>query len=175
MNGPLLVVATARPELIGRPGGWGEDHATMSTIWLEPLSRAEAERMLAELTGGVPAQVRDAILARAEGTPLFVEELLQSLIDGGVLRREGGRWTVTGPPGRLEVPPTVQAVLAARIDRLPGLRSGRSRPRRSSGARSRSARWASSSGRSRHSGCSSSATSCGVVPRESASTSSSTS
>ena len=121
VNGPLLVVATARPELIGRPGGWGEDHATMSTIRLEPLSRAEAQRMLAELTGGLPAQARDAILARAEGSPLFVEELLHSLVDGGVLRREDGGWTVTGPPGRLEVPPTVQAVLAARIDSLPGL------------------------------------------------------
>jgi tetratricopeptide (TPR) repeat protein len=65
----------------------------------------------------LPESIREVVIARAEGNPFFVEEVLRTLIDQGVLRRNGG-WTVGEVPPDLAVPDTVQAVLAARIDLL---------------------------------------------------------
>src|SRR4029450_5862437 len=66
----------------------------------------------------LPDEARVRILEAAEGTPLFVEEMLSMLIDDGVLGLEGDRWIATGDLKNLSVPPTTQALLAARLDRL---------------------------------------------------------
>ena len=68
----------------------------------------------------LPEEARNRILAAAEGTPLFVEEMLSMLIDDGSLARDGDRWVATGPLVDLRVPPTIQALLAARLDQLTG-------------------------------------------------------
>ena len=120
-TGPLLLLATARPELMGRSQPWNEGNTNVSRLWIEPLSRDEAEQMLDELAAGLPARVKEAILQRAEGNPFFVEEVLQSWIDRGVLRRTDAGFTTVDLPRRMEVPATVQAVIAARIDLLPAL------------------------------------------------------
>jgi serine/threonine protein kinase len=119
VRGPLLLVTTARPELLDRSPGWGAARGSASRLWLEPLSGTEAEQMLADLAGDLPGTVRDLVLKRAEGNPFFVEEVLGSLLDQGVLRREDGRWVASKVPATLEIADSVQGVIGARIDLLP--------------------------------------------------------
>jgi class 3 adenylate cyclase len=121
VRGPLLLLTTARPELERGRAPWGGRDGNTTSIWLEPLASADAENMLdTMIPGGLSARLRDAIVERAEGNPFFVEELVGTLIDEGVLQRENGHWAVRDLPQEIVVPDTVQAVLAARIDRLPG-------------------------------------------------------
>ena len=117
-RGPLLVLATARPELVHTRPTWGRGREA-DTLWLEVLSSSDAARMVDELVPAVlPAAVRRVIVERAEGNPFFVEELVRTLIDQGVLERLNGGWTARDLPDDFVVPDTVQAVLAARIDLL---------------------------------------------------------
>lgn len=119
VSGPLLLVATARPELLDTRPGWGGARRAASTIELEPLSPEDAGRMLDELLAvELAASERDVIVGRAEGNPFFVEELLATLIDQGVLERVDGRWQVGDLPAGFAVPDSVQTVLAARMDLL---------------------------------------------------------
>jgi DNA-binding SARP family transcriptional activator len=117
---PLLIVCTARTELLDDRPGWGGGRVNARTILLEPLSEDEAEQLMDNLLGesDLPPIVRDYIVGAAEGNPLFLEEFLASLVDRDVLRHEGGTWTTQELPA-LAVPPSIQALLAARIDRLP--------------------------------------------------------
>ena len=95
--------------------------ATPPRSLLEPLSLEDAGRLtslLLEVDDMAP-EVRQRILERAEGNPFFLEEILRQLIDEGLVIREGARWrALTG--ARVEIPDSVHAVLAARIDLLPG-------------------------------------------------------
>ncbi len=117
-RGPLLLLATARPELLRSRPGWGARlHGT--TVELEALSREDAELMLDELLGGVlPPGLREVVTKRAEGNPFFVEEVLGTLIDVGLLTEEGDTWSLRELPEDFTVPDTVQAVVAARVDLL---------------------------------------------------------
>ncbi|MBA2461623.1 MAG: AAA family ATPase, partial [Actinobacteria bacterium] len=116
----LLLVATARPELLDRRPGWGGGRRNAITLALEPLSREESARLLGGLVDApVPARLRRLLLERAEGNPFFLEELLATLIDRGDLERRGDEWSVREPTADLAAPDSVQAVLAARIDLLP--------------------------------------------------------
>ena len=119
VDGPLLLIATARPELLDRRPGWAAGHSR-SQIQLEALPPNGAGRLLDELLGiELPAPLRSVVVERAEGNPFFVEELVATLIDMGVLGRENGGWSVGELPSDFQVPDSVQAVLAARIDLLP--------------------------------------------------------
>jgi class 3 adenylate cyclase len=119
-NGPLLLLATARPELLDQRPGWGGARRAATTIELEPLSAADAGQMLDDLlASNLPEHVRRVIVGHGEGNPFFVEELVATLIDRGLLTRRNGSWTVDELPAGFAVPDTVQAVLAARIDLLP--------------------------------------------------------
>src|SRR6266516_3613877 len=118
VQGPLLVIATARPELLQRRPGWGA-RARGELLELDPLSARDADRMLDEmLAGRLPAELSELVVERAEGNPFFVEELLGVLIDRGILVRENGNWTLLELPPEFAVPDSVHAVLAARIDLL---------------------------------------------------------
>jgi len=120
VDGPLLLLATARPELFERRPGWAGARSNRSHLLLDALPPATAGQLLDKLVGvELPASLRDAVVERAEGNPFFVEELLATLIDRGVLERRNGGWTCAELPEGFEVPDTVQAVLAARIDLLP--------------------------------------------------------
>ncbi len=117
-QGPLLVIATARPELLQRRPGWGA-RAGGELLELDPLSAQDSDRMLDEmLAGGLPAELSELVVERAEGNPFFVEELLGMLIDRGVLVQENGDWLLHELPSEFAVPDSVHAVLAARIDLL---------------------------------------------------------
>jgi class 3 adenylate cyclase len=120
VRGPLLLLATARPELLDARPGWGGAKRAATTLELEPLSAADTGRMLEELLAvELPPPVRAVVVERAEGNPFFVEELVATLIDRGVLERVNGRWEARAVPEGFAVPDSVQAVLAARIDLLP--------------------------------------------------------
>ena len=118
VEAPLLVVGTARPELIERRPGWTKT-AGASFIELEPLSRQESATLIEELLAGeAPPRLNELVLDRSEGNPFVVEELVGMLIDRGQLTRESGRWTVGESAAEIDVPDSVQALLAARIDLL---------------------------------------------------------
>ena len=91
-----------------------------TSILLEPLAGDEAGALLDNLLGDadLPGTARERILAAAEGNPLFVEEMIGMLIDDGLLRFEGGAWRAVDDLADLTVPPTIQLLLAARLDRL---------------------------------------------------------
>jgi class 3 adenylate cyclase/tetratricopeptide (TPR) repeat protein len=117
-RGPLLVITTARPELLERRPGWSA-RAGGQVVELEPLSPDDSVRMLDDLLAGVlPADLRKLVVDRADGNPFFVEELLGVMIDRGVLVREKGEWTLHALPHEFSVPDSIHAVLAARIDLL---------------------------------------------------------
>ena len=91
-----------------------------TTILLEPLAGDEVSHLVDNLLGraDIPAAARARILEAAEGNPLFVEEMLGMLIDDGLLRFEDGAWRAVEDLAHVTVPPTIQLLLAARLDRL---------------------------------------------------------
>jgi len=118
--GPVLFLCPARPEVTKRRPGWGGGKRNVSSVTLEPLSREDAERLIGFLlkVEELPEAVRARILERAEGNPFFLEEIVRQLIDGGMIVHERNRWRAAGNIGNVEIPDTVQGVLAARIDLL---------------------------------------------------------
>jgi len=115
---PILVLTLARPELLERRPTWGAGQRSFTSLYLEPLSSQAMEELLAGLVPGLPSEVRDRILARAEGIPLYAVETVRMLLDRGLLVQEGPAYRVTGPVEALEVPETLHALIAARLDGL---------------------------------------------------------
>jgi class 3 adenylate cyclase len=117
---PILVVTVARPELLDARPAWGSGKLDSQQVLLEGL-RADDVRSLA--TALLGADVDAALLARiesvAEGNPLFVEQLVAMLIEDAHLVRDGAGWRATSDLAAIHVPPTISALLAARLDRLP--------------------------------------------------------
>ncbi len=114
VSGALLILTTTRPDFASVRTDWGA-RLDSETIWLEPLPDATSGLLVDSLLAGeLPAGVRDLIVERAEGNPFFVEEVLENLIDAGVLVREDAGWRVHELPADFEIPDSVQAVLASR-------------------------------------------------------------
>ncbi len=88
---------------------------------LAPLSEKDSQELVSNLLEieSLPTNVRDLILAKAEGNPFFVEEVIRMLIDRGNLARQDGQWAVAKTINTIDIPDTLQGVLIARIDRLP--------------------------------------------------------
>ncbi|MGE0028454.1 MAG: adenylate/guanylate cyclase domain-containing protein [Thermoleophilia bacterium] len=115
----VLLVGTARAELRGRRPELADGHGRLDLV-LGPLPPEQAAGLLDGLIGGeLPQAARDRIVHAAAGNPLFVEQLLSMLVDTGRIARSGGRWRVQGDLSDLTVPPSVEAVVAARVDELP--------------------------------------------------------
>ncbi|MGH2472915.1 MAG: ATP-binding protein [Candidatus Limnocylindria bacterium] len=93
----------------------------LTEIRLDPLTSDETRSLVANLLEieSLPREARDLILAKAEGNPFFVEEVIRMLIDRGAIRREGDRWIATASVTGVEIPDTLQGLLLERIDRLP--------------------------------------------------------
>ncbi|MEK6274540.1 MAG: adenylate/guanylate cyclase domain-containing protein [Actinomycetota bacterium] len=113
---PLYVVTLARPELQERRPNWGAGQRNFSSLYLEPLSQAAMQELLEGLVPGLPEQLRAQILARAEGVPLYAVETVRMLLDRGLLVQEGPAYKPTGEIEKLEVPETLHALIAARLD-----------------------------------------------------------
>ncbi len=101
---PILVLCTARPELLEDRPGWGGGKFNGQTVLLEPLGASEALALLEQLGDGLDTRARDHVVAASQGNPLFLEEMV-------ALARESGT---------TQVPSTIQALLAARLERLDG-------------------------------------------------------
>lgn len=116
----ILLLCMARPDLLDVRPAWGGGKTNATTISLAPLSPAETDALLDGLLGSsaLPAEVRSRITQVAEGNPLFVEEMIRMLVDDGRLVHDDGRWVVAGDLADVAVPPTVSALLSARLDRL---------------------------------------------------------
>ncbi len=117
-NHPLFVITLARPELVERRPTWGAGARNFTSLYLEPLSSEAMEEILTGLVPGLPAALRDQILARAEGVPLYAIETVRMLLDRGLLVQEGAVYRPTGEIEELEVPETLHALIAARLDGL---------------------------------------------------------
>ncbi|MFL5647933.1 MAG: ATP-binding protein [Chloroflexota bacterium] len=116
---PILLLATARHEFLETRPELG-DRETASHLNLAPMSEADSTQIVENVLGqsDLPASVRSQIVAAAEGNPLFVEQMISMLIESGALRNVEGRWVRLDESGDITVPPTIQALLAARLDRL---------------------------------------------------------
>ncbi len=115
----ILLLATARHDLLETQPQWGE-RASSTRLVLRPLSDAASAQVVGNLLGsaGLPPDVVERIVVAAEGNPLYVEQMLSMLIDSGALRREGAQWVRAEGYGEITVPPTIKALLEARLDGL---------------------------------------------------------
>lgn len=120
-TGPLLLVATARPEFAEAAQRLTFNRGEVSTVSLRPLNDEQSQDLIASLleAAELPEALRAEILGKAEGNPFFVEEMLRRLIDEGVLVHDDVGWRVTTDAGAVALPDSIHAVLAARIDALP--------------------------------------------------------
>jgi class 3 adenylate cyclase/tetratricopeptide (TPR) repeat protein len=107
-DAPVLLLVLARADLLELRPTWATPRANATVLALEPLSDADSELLLARVADGVelPADTRERIVGAADGNPLFVEQLVAMAAEAG------------GDPDKLRMPPTIQALLAERLDRL---------------------------------------------------------
>jgi tetratricopeptide (TPR) repeat protein len=113
----ILLLVNYRPEY---QHGWGSK-TYYTQLRLDPLPPASADEFLQALLGDDPSlmPLKRLLIARTEGNPFFLEESVRTLVETGVLVEDPGAYRLARPIENLQVPATVQAVLAARIDRLP--------------------------------------------------------
>ncbi|CAN5772871.1 AAA family ATPase [soil metagenome] len=119
-DSPILLLCPARPELLDTRPGWGGGKLNAASLLLEPLAGEASEQLIANLVGGagLPAAIGERISQAAEGNPLFVEEMIGMLVDDGHLQRDGDSYQLAADVGELHVPPTIEALLSARLERL---------------------------------------------------------
>jgi class 3 adenylate cyclase/tetratricopeptide (TPR) repeat protein len=109
-DAPILLLCMARPDLLDKRTAWGGGKLNASNVLLEPLPADDADELLTALApGGLDAGLRARILEAADGNPLFVEEMV-AMVGERKADRDGG--------AEIDVPPTIQALLAARLDQL---------------------------------------------------------
>ena len=116
---PMLLVCMARPDLLETRPSWGGGMPNTTTIQLHPLSDDECVALVGDRLGSgeLDAALRDRLLEMAEGNPLFLEQTLSMLVEEGGLHLEDGQWVLG--TGELAVPPTIHAIVSARLDGLP--------------------------------------------------------
>lgn len=118
---PILLLGLARPELLDRRTAWMGGKRSATTLVLDPLGTDESRELAAAILGLMPGPdplVR-AVMERAEGNPLFMEEILRTLIDRKILVERSEAWELAVPMAQVTIPDTVHAVVAARVDALP--------------------------------------------------------
>jgi class 3 adenylate cyclase len=113
---PVLFVLTFRPEF--QPPWTGEAHVT--TLMLSRLGQRETAALAARIAAGkaLPPEILDQIVDRADGIPLFIEELTKTVLESKLIREEDGRYILAGPLPSLAIPSSLQGSLMARLDRL---------------------------------------------------------
>ena len=118
---PLFLLCMARPDLRELRAGWGGGLMNASAIRLEPLTADESARLIGELLAidALPEQLRRQVITRSEGNPLYVEEFLRMLIDGGHVTKRDGRFVAAASIETLVVPATLHGLIAARLDTTP--------------------------------------------------------
>ena len=116
---PILVLCTARHTLLQEQPEWRQRTDGL-VIALEPLSADDTGGMVDHLLGGagLDAETRSKVVHAADGNPLYVEQMVSMLVDKDLLRRVDGRWEPAADMSAIAVPPTIQALLASRLDDL---------------------------------------------------------
>ena len=118
-SAPILLLATARHDLFEKLPDWSVGESAHRIV-LQPLSDEASAQVVANFFGAtdLPADVVARIVGAAGGNPLYAEQMLSMLLDNGALRREDGRWVRVQPTSEIDIPPTIQALLEARLDQL---------------------------------------------------------
>ncbi len=117
-NYPILIITLARPELADRRPGWGSGQRSFTAVHLEPLPDPMVAELVEGLVRGIPSESVERIVARAEGVPLYAVETVRMLADRGVLEARDDAYELVGEVGELEIPETLHALIAARLDAL---------------------------------------------------------
>jgi class 3 adenylate cyclase/tetratricopeptide (TPR) repeat protein len=115
---PIFVLAFSRPELTERHSGWGAKLRNLTSIHLDELSEEAIDLLLRGLVPGLPSDAAARIRERAEGIPFYAVETVRMLLDRGLLEPGKEGYRVTGDLGSLQVPETLQTLIAARLDGL---------------------------------------------------------
>jgi class 3 adenylate cyclase/tetratricopeptide (TPR) repeat protein len=116
---PMYIVTLARPELIDRRPDWGTGRRNFTSLYLEPLSEEAMRSLLAGLVPGLPEAAARAVVARAEGIPLYAVETVRMLVaEGRLTAADDGTYVPNGDLATLAVPETLTALIAARLDGL---------------------------------------------------------
>lgn len=117
-NHSLFIMTLARPDLADNRPNWGAGRPSTTSLYLEPLVPQVMDELLSGLVPGLPPEVHHRILDRAQGVPLYAVETVRMLIDRGLLVEEDGAYHLTRAVETLEVPETLHALVAARLDGL---------------------------------------------------------
>lgn len=121
-DAPVFLVALARPEIRElRPALAEVGRRVEAVLSLDGLDAAATEQLAARLLGAeeLPAGLSERLPESTQGNPLFVRELVRMLVDDGVVSRSGDQWVLTIDADAVEVPPTIQSLLASRVERMP--------------------------------------------------------
>ncbi len=119
--GPVALICLARPEIREiRPALAEVGRRVSEVVSLEGLGAAATEELAAGLLGAaLPTELVARLPESTDGNPLFVRELVRMLVDDGVIHERDGRWELAIDPEAIEVPPTIQSLLASRVERMP--------------------------------------------------------
>jgi class 3 adenylate cyclase/tetratricopeptide (TPR) repeat protein len=115
---PIYVVTLARPELTERRPDWGVSKRAFNSLYLEPLADEDMRELLAGLVPGLPEAAVRAIVARADGIPLYAVETVRMLLADGRLAFVDGGYRPVGDLTSLAVPATLTALIASRLDAM---------------------------------------------------------
>ncbi len=117
-NTPIFILTLARPELLDRRPNWGSGQRSFLAMHLEPLPDATMAELVRGMVPGADALAVTRIVERAEGMPLYAVEMIRMLADRGVLRPGEGSFELVGDLGEIQVPETLHALIASRLDAL---------------------------------------------------------
>ena len=116
---PIFILALARPEFLDRHASWGSGLRNFTAIHLEPLGNEPMTQLIEGFVRGLTGDDVERILTRAEGVPLYAVETVRMLADRGALVAGDDAFEVAGEIGGIDVPETLHALIAARLDVLP--------------------------------------------------------
>jgi len=114
----LFVIALARPELADSRPAWGSGLRTHTSMALKPLGEEDMRTVVEGMAPGIPADAVSRIVLQSEGIPLYAVETVRMLLDQGLLERAGDEYRPVGTLDAIDVPETLQALIAARLDGL---------------------------------------------------------
>ncbi|HKX47762.1 MAG TPA: adenylate/guanylate cyclase domain-containing protein, partial [Gaiellaceae bacterium] len=115
---PIFVLTLARPDLVDRHPGWGARVRSFTSVTLDPLDDDAIDALLRGLVPGIELDAIARIRERAEGVPFYAVETVRMLLDRGLLEPGEAGYRVTGDLSALQIPETLQTLIAARLDAL---------------------------------------------------------
>lgn len=115
---PLFVLTSSRPELADRRSSWGAGKRDFTPLYLEPLSETAMDELLCGLAPGLPDELRARVRERSEGIPLYAVETVRMLLDRRLLKKTDEGYKVVAEVTDLDVPESLHALIAARLDGL---------------------------------------------------------